>query len=75
MYTNVAVKTFASATVTVALVIFSAGYLQKQTTLVAWNGVAIVIVATYMYSQASKKKAAPAAAAAPVAEPTAPAGK
>jgi drug/metabolite transporter (DMT)-like permease len=69
-YTDAVVKTFASATVTVVLVIFSATYLQKETTLVAWNGVCIVIVATYMYSQAGKlsKKATAPAAVAPAKE-------
>eukprot|EP00935_MAST-01C_sp_MAST-1C-sp1_P002316 g2316.t1 len=72
-YTDAVVKTFASATVTVNLVVFSAVYLGKETTLVAWNGVAIVIVATFMYSQASKKKAAPAAKPAAVTPGAAPA--
>lgn len=55
-YCDAVIKTFATATVTVLLVVFSAVYLHKEPTLVAWMGVTVVAVSTWMYSKTADPK-------------------
>ena len=66
-YADAVVKTFATASTTVLLVIFSTVYLHQKTSIVAWCGVGVVITATYLYS---KLKVIEALGAPPRAEPS-----
>jgi hypothetical protein len=59
-YADAVVKTFATATVTVNLVVFSALYGLQQPSLVAWMGVLVVITATAIYARVAVFAAAPA---------------
>jgi hypothetical protein len=56
-YADAVVKTFATASTTVLLVIFSAVYLSQKTTVVAWMGVLVVVVATYVFGKLKEVQA------------------
>lgn len=57
-YADAVIKTFATASTTVLLVIFSAAFLGVNTTITAWCGVIVVIIATYLYSKMTVKAVA-----------------
>jgi drug/metabolite transporter (DMT)-like permease len=57
LYADAVIKTFATASTTVLLVVFSSVYLHQKTTVIAWMGVLVVIVATYVYGKLKEVQA------------------
>jgi hypothetical protein len=67
-YADAVVKTFATATVTVNLVILSSLYGLQQPSVVAWMGVLVVVTATAMYGRITSLRPRESTASSPHAD-------